>query len=274
MSPNPVEINLPAIGQPFSLYLHEDNELFCNSVRRNKTYEPMETRLVVSTLQEGDVFLDIGANVGWYSVIAARKVGASGKVIAFEPDPDNFGLLKKNCELNKLGNVELHNRAISDCDGKDYLYRSTSNFGDHQLHATADESRAKVEVETVKLDSLFPAGDIAIKAIKIDTQGSEAKIMRGMQTFIARQKPVIFTEFWPYGLRNNGESVFDILAFIERNGYLVFEMRHNSLNDLTPGLVYEMSRERLHPGTRNFTDLLLLQPEQAQRMFGQPASGR
>lgn len=259
MNDDPISISIPNLDGSFFMNLHEEQELVSGIIRKSGTYEPVETQLVISSLNEGDRFVDVGANIGWYTIIASKKVGQSGNVLAFEPDPRNFELLKQNCELNDLPNVVLINKALSDKSSSEFLYRSPTNFGDHRLYASG-EDREKVVVATLTLDSFIEGRGLKnIQTIKIDTQGSEPKILRGMQRYIQGEKPVIFLEFWPYGIYKNQESVFDILAFIEKNGYEVYQIRNGAPFHLSVGLLFELSRERLHKSRKGYIDLILFQ---------------
>ena len=79
----------------------------------SKTWEPEETKLVSRLLEEGDVFVDVGANLGYFTLIASDAVGKTGRVFAFEPEPNNFSLLQKNVEVNKCANVCCERKAVS-----------------------------------------------------------------------------------------------------------------------------------------------------------------
>jgi hypothetical protein len=87
-------------------------------------HEPLETGLVKEKIKKGDVVLDIGANIGYYTLIFAKLVGEEGKVFAFEPEPTNFSLLEKNVEINGYKNVVLIQKAVSNETGKIRLYLS------------------------------------------------------------------------------------------------------------------------------------------------------
>src|SRR5258708_4586206 len=117
-------------------------------------YEPMETRLFKKEIKPGQTVLDIGANIGYYTLIAAKLVGPSGKVYAFEPDPTNFKILKKNVERNGHSNVVLVNQAVADKNKKVRLYLNPANKGDHRIYDSKD-GRSSIAVRTIRLDDLF-----------------------------------------------------------------------------------------------------------------------
>lgn len=104
----------------------------------NGIYEPLETEVVGREVSAGDVVVDIGAHIGYYTLMLARIVGPCGKVYAFEPDPENFTLLQRNVKENGYRNVVLLQKAVSDRNGSATLYLSDDNSGDHDftIHMT------------------------------------------------------------------------------------------------------------------------------------------
>ena len=105
----------------------EGHKMFLDSVDTfhlctNGYHEPIETDLIKKHVKRGDVVLDLGANIGYFTLILPRLVGEEGKVFAFEPDPENFALLKKNVEINSYQNVVLVQKAVSNRNGKATLY--------------------------------------------------------------------------------------------------------------------------------------------------------
>jgi tRNA G37 N-methylase Trm5 len=101
-------------------------------------YEEYETDLIKKEIDRGDVVLDLGANIGYYTLLFAKKVGDEGRVYAFEPDPTNFSLLKKNVEINGYRNVVLIQKAVSNKNGKLKLYLNEDNKGDHRFYNSHD----------------------------------------------------------------------------------------------------------------------------------------
>jgi hypothetical protein len=108
-------------------------------------YEPYLTKLVMDLIRPGDVVVDVGAMIGYYTVIFARLVGADGTVYAFEPDPENFAILEENVSLNGYSHVRLERAAVSDRAGTGRLYLNTSNRGDHRIFDSSD-GRPSIDV--------------------------------------------------------------------------------------------------------------------------------
>lgn len=160
----------------------------------------------------GNTVLDIGANIGYYTLIMSKLVGSTGKVYAFEPEPKNFEILKKNIELNKLDNVILEQKALSNIDGVTYLQLSKDS-GQHRL------SDHGVKVESITLDSYFGGG---IDFIKMDAEGSEYKIFKGMKNALKNKNLKIVTEFY-FKLLDNPTAFFNDLE--ER--FKLYDIRDN-----------------------------------------------
>lgn len=137
-------------------------------------------------------FLDIGANVGKYSVIMGNKLRGVGKVFSFEPELSNLNSLKKNIELNKLNNVSIVPMACSKERGRLEFYIDKNNSGGHSL---VKKTNQKIFVETDKLDSIVKSNKITeIKLIKIDVEGAEMDVLLGAKKILKKYKPKIIFE--------------------------------------------------------------------------------
>ena len=125
-------------------------------------YEPYETKLILRQAKKSDVVVDVGANIGYYTVLLADKVGKTGKVYAFEPDIISFEILKKNIEANNLKNVVAVNAGVGSKNETKMLYKSEENLGDHKLFKPTLPSLKKggkiiitsKDMETVKIIKL------------------------------------------------------------------------------------------------------------------------
>ena len=167
-------------------------------------HEPAVTALLRREVKPGDVAVDIGAHIGYFTLLLSRLVGEKGKVFAFEPDPDNFALLRRNAELNGLRNVVLESKAVSDAGGRIRLYRAEGNSGDHRIFDDSGRREA-VEVDSVRLDDYFAGSGVRVDFIKMDIQGAEPGAVRGMEALLRRSAGFrMVAEFWPYGLRRCG----------------------------------------------------------------------
>jgi FkbM family methyltransferase len=183
-------------------------------------WEPYETSLLLGLLRPGDVFVDVGANIGYFSVLAASVVGAQGAVFAFEPDPDNYRLLCANAGLNGLDcSITAVEAALSDVAGEGQLYLSEDNLGDHQVYA-GDEPRNSVPI-ALHHGSQYLAGRVQrLDLLKIDTQGSEFQVIAGLLPLLMdlQHKPHIIVELTPHSLRQagaSGRALIEMLAKLE-----------------------------------------------------------
>jgi FkbM family methyltransferase len=189
-----------------------------------EVYEPMETRLFKKEIEPGQTVLDIGANIGYYTLIAAKLVGPAGKVYAFEPDPVNFKLLKRNVEWNGHTHVVLVDQAVSDKNRTTRLYLNPTNRGDHRIYDSKD-GRASIAVRTIRLDDLFIKMDKKVHFIKMDVQGAEAAALEGMKGLIRRNRSLkLVTEFSPGSLKLSGRDPRKYLKTLQTLGFKLSEI--------------------------------------------------
>ena len=184
------------------------------------SYEPTQTKLFRSTIKPGDTFVDVGANIGWYTVIACKLVGETGRVIAFEPDPTSFGFLARNVEANACGNVTLEQKALSNAEGTVELFIATEHLGLHRIYDLGDD-RESVSVDAVPLDSYLEGLDeSSVNVIKIDTEGAEGVILEGMtQTVEDNRGLKVFLEYDPHNLRQAGYDPSELFRRSQNQGF-------------------------------------------------------
>jgi FkbM family methyltransferase len=211
--------HVEVLGHPMYLDPHDSLNLFIN-----KIYEPYETELVSSIIKPGNVVLDIGANIGYYTLIFAKLVGQNGKVFAFEPEPANFQLLEKNVSVNGYSNVIPEQKAVSNRNEKKKLYLNNENSGMHTIYKS--EQRANldsVEIETVSLDNYFSNYTGKIDFIKMDIEGSEYTALEGMQTILQRQNNIqLLVAFYPSGIVQYGYKPEQQIDLLMSNGFRVY----------------------------------------------------
>jgi len=211
-------------AQGYKFFIDRRDFTISSHLIENKIYEPIETELVKSQINKGDIIIDIGANIGYYTLIFAGLVGENGKVFAFEPDPDNFALLNKNVKENKFENVVLINKAVSDKNGKTKLYLSENNKGDHRIYDSG-ENRRSIMVDVVCLDDFLKDYKDKINFVKMDIQGAEGNALKGMAGIIKNNKKIkILTEFWPMGLNNFYFDSRKFLGLLEDCGFSLYNI--------------------------------------------------
>lgn len=204
------------------MYVNPKDEPLGRSLATEGIYEAYETTLFRSVVKGGMTVIDIGANVGYYTLIAAELVGETGKVFAFEPEPENFKLLSRNVKLNKYGNVDAVQKAVSNGTDSITLYIDRGNFGNRSLaKGNILVDGGEVEIETVSLDEFCAAhlNGRQLDVLKIDAQGAEGLILTGATEMLQRHAPIIFMEFEPEMLRNMGTDPLDLLRGFSSLGY-------------------------------------------------------
>ncbi len=259
-----VEIMLPGLA-PFTMEVHTAPDAFVSrEIARDRAWEPFETRVVREILRHVDFFVDAGANIGWYSVVAGLALAGRGQVIAFEPDAANFALLARNVAANGLTDVQLNNAALADAPGARALFRSPDNLGDHRLYDGGSEGRTAVRVAVTTFDDAAAPHIAGPCLVKMDTQGSEAMILAGMRRHLAERpgEAALLIEFWPFGLRNAGTSAAALVAALEPLGMRAFIVDEQS-SALVPTTLADLAAratDDLHPETQGFANVLLIPP--------------
>lgn len=177
------------------------------------TWEPFESELFTNSIGAGMVVVDIGANLGYYTLLAARAVGESGRVIAFEPDPRNLDLLRRNVKRNGFADrVTIVAAALTGEPGTVQLFRDTHNLGAHSMVQANVSSAGAINVPAMTLDgALGELGMACVDVLKLDTQGAEGSIFSGAGRVLNKRPLRAFVEFWPCGLRNAGTDPTDFL---------------------------------------------------------------
>jgi FkbM family methyltransferase len=186
-----------------------------------RTFERGVEEAFLNVLHPGDVAYDIGANVGWYSMLAARRVGPTGEVIAFEPGLENAAHIKQNATINGFPNVFVVPAAVSDQDGwltlldrGSLLSRLDKDDDELQANRRAQREReiretirGRIPVPVLALDTWIPQAKQALPSvIKMDIQGAEIGALRGMKETLRSAKPTLIIE-----LHQTRDSVLDLL---------------------------------------------------------------
>jgi FkbM family methyltransferase len=201
-----------------TLSAHPQDEVITPYLRQHGCWEEDDRRWLEAELTPGAVAVDVGANIGYMTLAAAQAVGPGGTVIAVEPHPDNLALLHANLDRNGVASrVRVIGAAAWDTTGVVDLAECDENTGDHRVQ-TLQSERSVLSVDAVRLDDVIPE-DLHVAVIKLDTQATEHRVLAGATALLARDRPVILSEFWPQGLRERGDDPLAILAEFRRLGY-------------------------------------------------------
>ena len=190
-----------------------------------RVYEKSETNFLNNICFEGMRVIDVGANVGYYSALISELIGPNGIVLAIEPDSESFKYLLKTIKSSKNKNIRPFLKAASDHNNILPLYISKDNRGDNRLYKT-NQKRNSIDVETIILDELIIKNEInQVDLIKIDVQGYEPKVIRGMKNIIkTSNKIILLTEFWPKGIVDAGENPIDFLKMLRSLDFSLYEL--------------------------------------------------
>ena len=212
-------------GRSFKLASISDNflsfELFW---RGGGYYEPITRLLIEELVRPGDTFIDVGANIGFYTLVIG-STRRDAHVIAFEPNPGNFALLQRNVETNALSNVRCEPLAVSDVDQTATLYLTGSHMS-ASLRAGFDGNvTGTIDVQTVKLDTYLARQPVRGRLVmKVDVEGHEEALFRGADETLATQKPDIITEVTLNYPRHTVEQ-------LARHGYRFFPITDHGFNE-------------------------------------------
>jgi FkbM family methyltransferase len=188
----------------------------------NGDHEPWMQDLLESELGPGDCYYDVGAHSGFFSLIAARFVGPSGAVLAFEPDPQNAATLKANVARNNLAQVAVLEAAVWSSAGKVSFEQASdaSNRSQGRVTANGHAQAARISVPAVRLDELvFGEGRRAPDLIKMDVEGAEWDALHGAQRLLSEVHPKLLCEV------HDPAQMGQIRAYLEQCGYAAEEWK-------------------------------------------------
>jgi len=221
------------------LLVHADSTVGRNLLLHG-SYEPYETELFLSSIIPDTTVLDIGANVGYYSLLASCAMNNSGRVLSFEPHPELFRLLTCNIEANGSENVVPLNVALTNRVGTIRLFFSSVDRGKHSLSsfnasvcagspsaehsdhvADSRQTPASAIVPAMRLDDVLRDRDLPpVSVVKMDVEGAEHLVFDGATTMLDTAQPMtIFFEFWPDGIMRLGGKPRELLVRLERAGF-------------------------------------------------------
>lgn len=198
-----------------------DRTIYCTG-----GWEPLETMVIAAALKPGDGFVDVGANIGFFSLLAHRLVGPTGRVHAVEATPSTADLLSGNIMLNDAGTIRVHRCAAGDREGHvGMMVHDAGNIGSNHL-SFAEGTGTKIPL--CRLDGLL-AGE-AIRLIKLDIEGAEAMALRGAGVLLdGDAAPALLFEFSPTMLRSMGDDPAALLHYLEGKGYTIYEIHPDRL---------------------------------------------
>lgn len=172
--------------------------------------------LLFSMMKEGDVILDVGANLGEITLNAAKIAGEKGRVFSFEPGKKNYEKLSRNLALNNFNQITVSDCALGDRTGKGKeVVREIHNSGMNAVNYSEGG-----DFSIVTLDHFMSVNPVEkIDLIKIDTEGFEMNVVKGAEKTLGKYHPVLFVEVCDDNLRRNNASAKELITYISRSGY-------------------------------------------------------
>ena len=231
----PAVVDVTIMHHNFRIELHAEHlsqgSILEHLIVRGELYEKETTELLCRILEPGDTFIDVGAHVGWFTLLASKIVGPEGRVVAVEPECENYNWLRKNISINNInGNTETHRMVVTSQSEMVTFYLNADNDGGHALwppknHSFNQKTAEKQQVimaEGITLDDLCKQENIPeVKLIKIDTEGAEVKVLIGAGQLLRSQKVKhIIAEVNQFGLVQMGTNVQRMIRFVEGFGYV------------------------------------------------------
>ena len=224
------------------------NKLFLNkkglalSISHYGTYEKLEAKIMEEKIKVGNITVDVGANIGLHTLNMARIVGNTGRVFAFEPDPSNFEILRKNVKINNYQNIILEQKACADKYGRTTLYQS-DHPGMHRVFPQTKQAKGQVQVELTSLDKYFIDSNLAdkINFIKIDVEGLEFSVLKGMKNILKNNKKIkILFENMQINTIQAGFTPIKVLNYLTSYDFKLF-----CLDDSTKKLLHVSNNEEI-----------------------------
>jgi FkbM family methyltransferase len=191
-------------------------------------FEPNELYLLSRLLGPGDTFVDVGANIGLYSLAAARIVGTGGRVLAFEPSPRERQFLQRNVARNSLRQVSIDSRALGAVEDAEVVLHlaDDQHAGQNTLGAVVYENVCVIADATVRMTTLDRAvveGDVAsVQLVKIDVEGAEFSVLTGAAGIMAKLRPVLMMELQEDSLMAQGSGAQDVVDLLSGLDYELY----------------------------------------------------
>lgn len=213
------------------LYVNTPDRLLAAFLWKFALLENYETILLRRLARPGMRAVDIGANIGYYTLLLARLTGPAGQILAFEPDPNNYRLLSKNIACNQIATVTAIAKGVSNENGGALLFLNRGHRGDHRIFDETGK-RPSLAIETTTLDAALAGRRVDL--IKMDIQGAEHLAFQGMHAVIRRNPAIaIITEFTPHLLEECGSGAHAYLDAIENAG-LTYKLINEKSRCLEP----------------------------------------
>lgn len=207
------------------------NDVVGNQIVTHGQFEPETVTLFDRLLKSGMTFMDVGAHVGQYTLLASTRVGLSGQVHSFEPDTETFACLKKNVVLNGFNNVQVNRKALGKENGTVEFYLSSlETMGSNSLKKPPHYSGRTIQIEVQRLSDYMEENGIqSLDVVKIDVEGAEYEMIDSSRDVFSRYKPAIIIEFNRSAGSKFGRGLRDLDTLLQELDYRLFRIEANGL---------------------------------------------
>lgn len=204
-------------------------------------WEPHMTWWLQGRLRPGDTFIDVGANIGYYSVLASQLVGDGGRVVAIEASPAFHRKLQQQVRINGCENIRAVNGAVSDERRMlTFVLASSANMGANSIVPYDGPAESSFEIEALPLSEILTAAEIdSARVIKIDVEGAEGPVVRGLAPMLDKLRPdaEITVEVTPERMAQLGDSVGELLATMREHGFHVYRLANDYAPESYPAAI-------------------------------------
>ena len=233
-----------------TIFLNPNDKVCIETYADVDSYDPGSTAILKKLLKKDMNVINIGANIGYFTLLAAREVGPQGKIFAFEPFPKTVELLQKNVDVNGYSNVDVVPMAVSDKTGTAKL-----SVGGSSLHNVISSriitEMSLITVPQTSVDDFMSQKELSINFVVIDAEGSEPFILNGMAKTIEKNlNMVIMIEYNPFTLELAGSTIENFMNVIANYGFMMYLINEVTLK-ITPITMESLKQDIKYPNVAN-----------------------
>uniref|UniRef100_A0A6M3LZ03 Putative methyltransferase n=1 Tax=viral metagenome TaxID=1070528 RepID=A0A6M3LZ03_9ZZZZ len=201
--------NFTVRGKSFSLLADPESRQVCQQdLCKGKIWEPWLTDYILDNLEEDSTFIDAGASVGWFTFLAAAHC-PQGRIVAFEPHPKRFNMMKTSLEGNNFKNIDLIQTAVSDIEGY-------STLGGR---AEAQMDEPGIAIDTTTIDLIVEVLHLSPDIVKLDVEGAEIRALHGMKKTLKTENLKLAIEVHPSLITKYGDATEDLYNLLNQYGF-------------------------------------------------------